>query len=564
MDQYNNRVSFLQSIGYTMIATLEEFRINKRVVFSCPKNHQVDVAVGTFINREYNEKYKTSETFCRVCYKANKDNNRFYKFDKIAKSKGHKLISLFTVPGNDYVSAEYECKCGNISSTRAENLKSNKGGCDYCNNEAFKNIYEYVFSEILNHGMELIWTKEEYAKNYKNNQHPLPVICKCGGFYEARLADIKRDKSCKDVCKPIKTKNTIQEKHQTDFWFQTEQFKEQRKKTCIAKYGMEHAQQCKQAVEKRIKTNLAKYGVKYAFCQKYVYDIIRSIHTIKYGVPYPLQNPEIRKKALESFLKNWNAEYPFLSEKFNDLMESKYGKRFFCQTDKFKDVMIERYGNIYYILSEKSQEEMLLKYGKRFFIETQQFRDIMIERYGFPHATQNQTLFLKAMESMLKTKEHVMPSGRIQKVMGYEHFAINYLLKNQALNIMEEGLLFGKDIPTVDYTFDGKNRRYFPDIYVQRGGEGFDFLVEVKSLYTYNMDPEKNMAKFKAASKLMDVFVMFFDAKGELIQAWFIGKDSKNIMDFVEPKLNLENIEVDADTEEQILLIEQIEDIITE
>ena len=123
-----------------------------------------------------------------------------------------------------------------------------------------------------------------------------------------------------------------------------------------------------------------------------------------------------------------------------------------------------------------------------------------MERYGVRHVMQNPKIFEKCQKAQqqaaYKYKDYVSPSGKSYKVQGYEGPVINYLLQagvqeNDLTNIRFE-------VPIVPYSFDKKERIYFPDIYIKSKR----MLVEVKSTYTYKSDLEKNLAKQKAAKKL--------------------------------------------------------------
>jgi len=47
---------------------------------------------------------------------------------------------------------------------------------------------------------------------------------------------------------------------------------------------------------------------------------------------------------------------------------------------------------------------------------------------------------------------------------------------------------------SIDYAFDGKNKKYHPDYYLP----DYNLIVEIKSSYTYEREKEKNEAKKEA------------------------------------------------------------------
>ena len=68
-----------------------------------------------------------------------------------------------------------------------------------------------------------------------------------------------------------------------------------------------------------------------------------------------------------------------------------------------------------------------------------------------------------------------------------------------------------KKVGKICYIFDGKQKRYFPDIYI----ESQNRILEVKSMYTMNCDTEKNEKKKEACLKLgLNFNFLVLDSKG--------------------------------------------------
>lgn len=95
------------------------------------------------------------------------------------------------------------------------------------------------------------------------------------------------------------------------------------------------------------------------------------------------------------------------------------------------------------------------------------------------------------MRNNYTRKEVKLESGKTVLVHGYEPRAIAYL---EAQGIRQSRLRFGEDVPVIWHHFDGKKRRYYPDM---RYGKT---LVEVKSWYTWACDLEHNRVKLRAAN----------------------------------------------------------------
>lgn len=97
-----------------------------------------------------------------------------------------------------------------------------------------------------------------------------------------------------------------------------------------------------------------------------------------------------------------------------------------------------------------------------------------------------------------QTKDYIMPSNTIRRIQGYEHLALDELIKN---NIEEDDIVTKrKEMPLINYYYilDKKNHRYFPDIWIKSENK----IIEVKSMYTYNKELIKNIMKALATRKL--------------------------------------------------------------
>jgi hypothetical protein len=128
-----------------------------------------------------------------------------------------------------------------------------------------------------------------------------------------------------------------------------------------------------------------------------------------------------------------------------------------------------------------------------------------IERYGVRNVSQNPLIFEKIFKSLVSRKLYKFLSGKKIFVQGWEPYAIDYLLED----FSEDDLYFGKDIPRIRYNYKNKDHIYFPDIYIK----SIDTIVEVKSNYTYNIDLEKNYAKFNSTLICYNLKVMIYDNK---------------------------------------------------
>jgi hypothetical protein len=95
-------------------------------------------------------------------------------------------------------------------------------------------------------------------------------------------------------------------------------------------------------------------------------------------------------------------------------------------------------------------------------------------------------------------KEYIMPSGRIVKIQGNEPIFLTELLKVHNEDDIIIGIVeMNKTIGRIKYMYNNKERTYYPDFYVK----STNTIYEVKSLYTYNIHKEQNIAKKDACVK---------------------------------------------------------------
>jgi hypothetical protein len=155
-------------------------------------------------------------------------------------------------------------------------------------------------------------------------------------------------------------------------------------------------------------------------------------------------------------------------------------------------------------------------------------KETMLERYGKINPMQIPQFFHKAMKSAFTKKEYILPkTQRKLEIMGYEGLTINSLLskiKEKFIDkkIEEDDILVGYDIPNFEYTDNYNKRRvYYPDIAIKNT----NLIIEVKSTYTFNLDPIKNVLKFKqVATQGYIMKVMIYVKKG-LFDIWYFVGD---------------------------------------
>lgn len=112
-----------------------------------------------------------------------------------------------------------------------------------------------------------------------------------------------------------------------------------------------------------------------------------------------------------------------------------------------------------------------------------------IERWADPE-------YAHKMQSALhKYTDYILPSGRIVKLQGYEPQVLTELLKSYT----EDDIVIGvkeisKELGRITYIQDNIEHTYLPDFYIRSENK----VIEVKSVYTYELHKEKNELKKEA------------------------------------------------------------------
>lgn len=136
------------------------------------------------------------------------------------------------------------------------------------------------------------------------------------------------------------------------------------------------------------------------------------------------------------------------------------------------------------------------------------------KKYGTEHYMQNSTARLQWEKRSYKYKKYIFPSGRSVICQGYENWALDLLIlyefdENDILTDHE--ICTNESIPQFWYEYEGKIRRYYPDIYIKSERK----FIEVKSTFTANYKPHIINLKRESVLKLGFEFELWvFDIDG--------------------------------------------------
>jgi hypothetical protein len=282
---------------------------------------------------------------------------------------------------------------------------------------------------------------------------------RCMYCHELQPSKILENSKNKDPCKGIRQHKKGKTKNTVVFVFECSSCSKRYENVCIDRGCLD----CSSS--KRTQTNITKYGAGNVFASNEIKEKIVKSNQERYGVNYPMQNKEIKKKMNDTNIEKYGHKYafnqPYVYDKIQATHTKKHGTPFPLQSPSIRD---------------KMKENSLTKYGTE-------------------HPCQNAKELERRFKLMFRLKEYTFPSGITVNVQGYEGMCLTILLETYT----EDQLVAdSKAIPTIDYTDKAaKIRKYRPDVLVKETDESY-FYIEVKSLYMYMLNYEKNIAKYKA------------------------------------------------------------------
>jgi hypothetical protein len=189
-----------------------------------------------------------------------------------------------------------------------------------------------------------------------------------------------------------------------------------------------------------------------------------------YGVDNVSKNEDIKKKVKKSMKEN-NTDYGFRSQQYKDTLMKNYGvtnpsNSLNVQLKKEK-TCFKNYGVINPFQSDTIKNKIC---------------DILMKKYGVRYPAQSYEIH-KKQESGFVLKHH--QTGLYYRGSYEKHFIDYCIDKNIKIDNFKG---------SIDYYFDGKNRKYFPDFLIKETNT----VIEIKSSYTYECEKEQNEAKKEA------------------------------------------------------------------
>lgn len=236
---------------------------------------------------------------------------------------------------------------------------------------------------------------------------------------------------------------------------------------------------------------------------------IKNTMVEKYGVEYAAKSQIFLDKMKETTFERYGLEYATQSEKVKD---------------KIKKSNLEKYGFEYGLQSEEVKEKRRLtnleKYGVECCLQSQEIKDKLkqtcLVKYGVEHVSQNPEIAEKQNRHSYYFKQYIMPSGAAIDIQGYEHYALDELLKKE--NIEENDIIIGsKNVPEIWFFNTEKNKkcRHFVDIFIPSQNK----CIEVKSTWTFHKNKNIVLLKQNAAKELGYLYeIWIYNNKGNKVE----------------------------------------------
>lgn len=174
--------------------------------------------------------------------------------------------------------------------------------------------------------------------------------------------------------------------------------KENRKQTCLEKFGVEHPMQASVVLKKALATNIERYGVERPLQSQSFLEKTKTTNLERYGAENPAQGSLAKEKVKKANLARYGVEHSFQAEEVKAKIKAtnieRYGVDVSLKSkeiaDKSKTTNLERYGvenaSQAECIKSKRRTTMLDRYGVEQPFKLDMFKDkfkqTLQDRYG--------------------------------------------------------------------------------------------------------------------------------------------------------------------------------------
>ena len=299
-------------------------------------------------------------------------------------------------------------------------------------------------------------------------------------------------------------KATLLEKYGIANISQISSIKEKKKETMLRNYGVDNPSRSEEIQARKIQTSLKNWGTKSHMQTERGRLRCKEGMERKHGVSHNSQMESVKRSKIESSLEKYGVSCPLVSSEIKDKFRSSSLHKYSVD-NPFKSEVVKR----------QISETNINKYGDSVPSRTEaikeKVRNTCLQRYSVENAMKNKALFSKNQRSSFQTKDYQLGNSLV-KVRGYEPYCLDFLTKYLHPDLLE---VDPTKIPSVIYVQEGKTRTYYPDIFI----ESLNTIIEVKSTYTVQKDPERIELKKQAVLKEgYKYFLIVVDAKQTILE----------------------------------------------
>lgn len=244
-----------------------------------------------------------------------------------------------------------ECQAKFIVSKRRANIANEVRICKWCGKEFHPREVMDVYCYDKHYKKCAICGKE-FEVDVRRDQNVETCSKECMGKLMGQNHDYVKGKETQrrnlmekygpNVTNPMqipgtidKIKQTNLEKYGTEWYIQTDAYKEKVKKTSQEKYGVDHFLQSKELITKRSETVKEKYGVDNVFQADEIKQKMKETNLEKYGVEYVSQSPGMQEKIKNNNIKKYGVKHPMMLPEFQqkaiDTNMKLYGRKAYTQ-----------------------------------------------------------------------------------------------------------------------------------------------------------------------------------------------------------------------------------------
>ncbi len=195
--------------------------------------------------------------------------------------------------------------------------------------------------------------------------------------------------------------------------------------------------------------------------------------------------------------------------KTKETKKLKYHNETYNNQEKRKKTCLSKYGTPSHLNINKKKETTLSRYGSETYNNQEKKKKTCLLKYGYEHTNHVDYIFEQIQKSAYKLKR-------------FENTDLYYrgTYELDFLNFCKTNDIIIKNHKSIEYYFEGKSKKYYPDFY----HEETNTIIEIKSTYTFKKDYEINLTKEKACLEQGYNFLFIIDKNYIKFQNFLVKK----------------------------------------